>query len=103
LPQSTTFATGGSAFGDISTKSTFASAAIFNASLLLRIPSWSPLGPITRRCCARIASLMRIDVLMLSPCKYHDVLSVYSSIILSDIGNHFKGLRTSVLECLADM
>jgi len=57
-----TLATGGSAFGDISTKSTPASSAIVSASLLLRIPNWSPFAPMTRNLSARIASLMRIDV-----------------------------------------
>lgn len=59
-----TFTTGGSAFGEISTRSTPASSAIFSASARDRMPSWSPVGPITRTCGARIASLMRIDVLI---------------------------------------
>ena len=91
-----TFATGGSALGEISTRSTPASVAILSASLLLRIPSWSPLGPITRRCCARIASFIRIDVLMLSPYECDDVPSVYSLAILSDMDSYFKPISFDI-------
>lgn len=55
-----TFATGGSALGDISTRSTPASSAAFKASARDKIPICSPLEPITRSLGARIDSLMRV-------------------------------------------
>lgn len=54
--------TGGSALGDISTRSTPASLAAWSASWRVRIPSWSPLTPTTLSVSALIASLIRIDV-----------------------------------------
>ena len=64
FPQSTILATGGSAFGEISIKSTPASWAALSASDKLIIPSWSPFAPITRNWLAFISWLIRIDVLI---------------------------------------
>lgn len=58
------FATGGVALGDISTKSNPASSAAFKASSREITPICSPLSPITRNSEARIASLIRTDLLM---------------------------------------
>ncbi len=52
--------TGGSAFGDISTKSRLFASALASASLISTIPSWSPSTPISRTCLARISSLMAL-------------------------------------------
>jgi len=84
-----TLATGGSAFGDISTKSTSASSAINSASLRVRIPSWSPFTPMTLNFSARIASLMRIDVPIFVS-LFDSALSVYSYAILSDKPIYFN-------------
>ena len=57
-------ATGGLAPGDISTRSRFMSLALLKASLSDMIPSCSPSGPIIRSSLARIAPLIRIDLLI---------------------------------------
>ena len=59
-------ATGGDACGEISTRSSPASSAAFRASARDSIPSCSPEVPITRSSEARIASLMRMDRLLIS-------------------------------------
>ena len=59
LPKSRTFATGGTAFGAISTRSYPRSWACASARAVGKTPSCSPLGPMRRTAGTRICSLTR--------------------------------------------
>src|SRR5262245_26973057 len=64
--------TGGTALGEISTRSSPASRAILIASYVGRTPTCEPSAPITRTSRARIRSFMRINLLSIRNLHAHD-------------------------------
>ena len=101
------FTTGGSAFGDISTRSNPASLESLKASFELIIPSCSPLWPITRTSRARISSLIRIFLLIFPSFRaaifQQFTRILFYQIFLNKSSYLLKIIFLPILESLADM